>query len=110
MTRTCRVCNQTKPIEGFHLHSAYKDGIDARCRECTNKYQREYRKNWGPEGDFKNKKRFLKNKYGLDYETYLKMVENQDGLCAICRCPPPFAVDHCHKTGKIRGFFALPAI
>lgn len=34
------------------------------------------------------------------------MLEKQKGVCAICFLPPleiRLAVDHCHKTGKIRG-------
>jgi 5-methylcytosine-specific restriction endonuclease McrA len=47
-----------------------------------------------------------KCKYGLTQEQHDKMYMEQLGLCAICH--EPFGdetphVDHCHKTGKIRG-------
>jgi hypothetical protein len=43
-------------------------------------------------------------KYRITYATYLKMVDEQDNLCAICSDPmdPPY-VDHCHDTLKVRG-------
>jgi hypothetical protein len=43
-------------------------------------------------------------KYRITYDTYLKMVEDQDNLCAICSgsMDPPY-VDHCHDTLKVRG-------
>lgn len=55
----------------------------------------------------------LKRKYGLSVEDYIKMVEAQDNLCYICNnpetalkpkteTPKALAVDHCHKTGKVR--------
>lgn len=54
----------------------------------------------------------LKNRYGLTIEQYDQMFNFQNGLCAICGKPETqknqsgairrLAVDHCHKTGKIR--------
>jgi hypothetical protein len=50
----------------------------------------------------------MKN-YGLDFKDYQKMLEAQGHKCAICGSPPPnnrktrLAIDHCHKTGKVRG-------
>lgn len=47
--------------------------------------------------------------YGISNEHYNRMLEEQSGVCAICgrddlsekgKC---LAVDHCHKTNKIRG-------
>lgn len=57
---------------------------------------------------YKNRKRemFLKRKYGIGQETYLNMVEEQSGLCAICGNPPSFKglyIDHDHKSGRVRG-------
>lgn len=46
---------------------------------------------------------------GLTPEQHAKMFKKQKGKCAICRTPPAgewrksLHIDHCHKTGKIRG-------
>jgi len=48
----------------------------------------------------------LRRKYGITPEHYEHMLKDQDGLCAICRQTEPrgsYRVDHCHKTGKVRG-------
>ncbi len=46
-------------------------------------------------------------RYGLTREEYQELIESQNGVCAICSNPPPdgkrLSVDHCHKTGKVRG-------
>jgi len=48
----------------------------------------------------------LKYKYGLTYQDYVAMLKKQDGRCAICygknKHSYALAVDHNHKTGKIR--------
>lgn len=53
----------------------------------------------------------LRDNYGLTQEQYDAMFEAQGGVCAICKEPERsrrvkrlnLSVDHCHKTGKIRG-------
>ena len=56
----------------------------------------------------------LKRRYGLTMEQYEQMLKAQGGGCAICggkvnmktrwkKCIKRLAVDHCHKTGKVRG-------
>ena len=55
----------------------------------------------------------LKKNFGLSAKDYDLMLEKQNGVCAICNNPETFvhfrtkklanlAVDHCHKTGKVR--------
>lgn len=50
---------------------------------------------------------------GVDAERYQEMLREQNGVCAICHQPEgasdkasgktkDLAIDHCHKTGKIR--------
>lgn len=46
--------------------------------------------------------------YGISPEEYEKLLSKQEGVCAICKVTSEeykknFHVDHCHKTGKIRG-------
>ena len=52
----------------------------------------------------------LNKKYGLTVDEYKSMLASQGGRCAICLTDDPrgkkhnwFHVDHCHKTGKVRG-------
>lgn len=53
------------------------------------------------------RRRYLKKHYGLTEDQYNEMVASQNGRCAICATDSPgkrrWHVDHCHKTGKIRG-------
>lgn len=49
--------------------------------------------------------------YGMSPETFVEMYVSQDGKCKICQtaclavgnCRDSIAIDHCHKTGVIRG-------
>jgi hypothetical protein len=62
--------------------------------------------------------RTLKHTYGITLEEYEAMFAKQDGFCAICAeaekaidhltgAPRRLAVDHCHRTNKIRGLLCL---
>lgn len=46
-------------------------------------------------------------RYGLTYDEYLKILEQQNHSCAICNITTSgtreWHVDHCHITGKVRG-------
>lgn len=53
-----------------------------------------------------SRKSVLKRKYGITPKEYDEMLRKQDGRCAICREQPGkrrFAVDHNHRTGRLRG-------
>lgn len=48
----------------------------------------------------------LKKSYGISIEEYDSMLAAQASVCAICSKNPDkmrLGVDHCHKTGRIRG-------
>lgn len=75
------------------------------CRKCD--YQRykqkekEYVKQY-----YKNN--YLQNLYNISPEEYDKMLKEQNNCCKICKTSQEklkvtLAVDHCHKTGKVRG-------
>ena len=50
---------------------------------------------------------YLKTKHGISKEEYEKMLEQQDGVCFICRNPDSrnhkLCVDHNHITNEVRG-------
>ena len=74
--------------------------------ECRAKQSKEIRLKH-PE-KFKEAKRKcnLKKLYGITVQEYDKMLKKQKGKCAICGKKPDkirLAVDHCHRTGKVRG-------
>jgi hypothetical protein len=62
-----------------------------------------------------NKRKFnLAKNYGLTVAEYDTMLREQGGVCAVCGKDEPnahgrtgkqfrLAVDHCHKTGEVRG-------
>jgi len=70
-----------------------------------------------------NKKRFAKRhpdkirndqlriKFGITLDQYNVMLANQNEVCAICKkqCQTGkyLAVDHCHKTKKVRGLLCM---
>ena len=60
----------------------------------------------------RDRKTKLKNRYGITIDEYDEMFKEQEGVCAICKMPEVkklfgnvvrLAVDHDHKTGKVRG-------
>lgn len=113
--REWRSLNKEKVKEYHRSHrrkEAYKEWRELNIDRLRAK-EREYRN--------KNKERLLekgyfnriKRKYGVTKEQYLKMMEDQKGVCAICKglnltTRKRLVVDHCHKTGKVRGLLCDP--
>jgi Recombination endonuclease VII len=55
------------------------------------------------EPEFRDKARA--RRYGLSLQEYRAILARQGHACAICeRSDRPLCVDHCHATGKVRGF------
>jgi hypothetical protein len=55
-------------------------------------------------------RKFLIKRYGLTHGEFDEMLAAQNGACAICgrtdsgrKTTENLHIDHCHKTGKIRG-------
>ena len=84
------------------------------CRERNRNYMRnkragiplpERQKSWKVKRDY-----FLQYKFGITRDDYNEMLKAQGYRCAICRSESTkdkrtknFPIDHCHKTGKVRG-------
>lgn len=94
----CSGCEQMLPHAKFNLCSSEVSGLQSRCRNCqpqTKRTRDQHREH-------------TLQKYGLTLEDYDQLVEEQDGVCAICKGTDfgkhgRMFVDHNHETGEIRG-------
>lgn len=113
----CGVCGELK----------YDTGKKLVCRSCRNKRAKEWQINNRQRVNEKNRRwkknnldkvlldnrfRKVKSIYGLDKNQYLAFLDEHNHCCAICGEKEKIrlkgtiwnlSIDHCHKTGKIRG-------
>ena len=107
--KTCRVCKRILPLERFGRRSDRGEwSYRSECKECIATKQKQYRlRTKDPIQSRKNWSRQLKHRFGISVEEYEQMLVAQSGGCAICGCvnvdERRLAVDHDHKTGRIRG-------
>lgn len=45
----------------------------------------------------------IKCTYGITLEQRNEIIGRQGGMCAICKKSEAVNIDHCHKTGRVRG-------
>lgn len=99
-TKKCHRCQQVLSIDEFAKNRAKKDGLQERCNSCRKTH---YKQNGKPG----HKHNWLMKKYNVSLDWYNETVIKQKNLCLICNQEQSggkgLAVDHCHKTGKVRG-------
>lgn len=113
-TKQCRSCKAFLPVGEFWVNRLNADGLQHRCKTCSRTHSYSYRITTGGKASFaasRQKSRLAK--YSITSAEFDAMLITQDGRCAICRKaerivrrtgkPLRLAVDHDHKTGKIRG-------
>lgn len=80
----------------------YRDNPDAKKRHAATAEA----KNPGAAARMKRNS-VLKTAYNMTIEAFDSLLASQNGVCSICAGPAAgrgtFHVDHCHKTGIIRG-------
>ena len=85
----CIDCKEEKQASKFGVRGTSKTGRDKICLDCRRTKTYSYR---------------LKTQYDLSLDQYLLMIESINGICPICtESGHKLVVDHCHKTGKVRG-------
>lgn len=80
------------------------------CKECKKNRKLEKQASMSKEDWYlQNRKYYLKSAYGISLEEYNNLLKQHNHKCAICECDEVDSVhgvlhvDHCHKTGNIRG-------
>jgi hypothetical protein len=97
--KACRKCGVLLPLRHFHRNPQRTDNRGSYCKDCLrNKDQKGYEA---------SRVAALAKKYNIPRDAYTTMVASQDNKCAVCgeqcRSGRRLAVDHCHKSGKVRG-------
>lgn len=90
-------------------HSGKRLTKDGQCIECRKILRAKY----NDKNRARAKKWELKKNFNITVEEYEILIIKQNNLCALCFQPEKvktikgkfkkLAVDHCHKTNKIRG-------
>lgn len=112
--KQCTVCKETKVLDEYYNYKASKDGKCYRCKSCDGVARAKWAEDNPERSRRSNRGRNLKSKYGISLEDYEEMFESQGKSCACCGITENyttgssregwnFAVDHCHKTGNVRG-------
>lgn len=103
--KVCTDCKIEKPLDYFVKRSNRKNGFQPYCKECHKSKmskidRKEYTRNYD-----------LLKSYSITIEGYNELLAKQGGCCSICNinvselkgAKKHLCVDHCHKTGRIRG-------
>ena len=112
--KKCYTCKEVKPLDDYTKSTTNKDGLRGSCKPCRTNYTKEYFKR-NVDSQRRHSRTSNLKKFGVDAQWYYDTLDKQGGCCDICgdtmnttritkRTPNPrFAVDHDHKTGKLRG-------
>ena len=124
--KKCTKCNLLKETSSFSKKANTKSGLNGWCKSCNNAYsvawykanpekEREKKRSWRRDNPTKVKQQYRQDnlkRYGISTVEWENLFKLQCGVCAICKEPQSvllkgelkrLAVDHCHKTKKIRG-------
>ena len=124
LRRCCR-CRGFFTVDQFYRRKNSSDGRHSWCVRCCRSYKsavgqrrkrQARRKLQAVEIRQAENRDVVLRRYGLTLDDYQQLLDAQRGLCGICRQPETamrngrpmnLAVDHCHKTSRIRGLLCL---
>jgi hypothetical protein len=102
-TKRCPDCREIKPLEAFPLSRSASSGRHPYCKPCHNaRGKGTIARLYGTSRHY-----HLVRRYGISAADADRMLEEQNGLCAICTEKPAEHVDHCHDSGRVRGLLCF---
>jgi len=103
---TCTKCKVEQSPENYHKRKDKDNGLDSWCKTCKSIYRHNYFLiNLDKEKARSREKAWQAQGIDLDHNTYMAECLKRNNRCDICtKEVKPLHVDHCHTTGKIRGY------
>lgn len=98
-TKKCCHCKEERPVSDFTKRLRNRDGLRSRCKYCDRASEKAYRL----ENPNSSRLAKVRQVYGLNADEYIQLLTEHDNKCRICKSDKRLGVDHCHKTGKVRG-------
>lgn len=115
MIKTCSRCKIEKLVSEFYNDGRNKDGRCSHCKECHNEQssaanRKVGSKSWAA-GKLSNGRRAAK-RFGHHHpvgssQDVVNLWNQCGGCCVICGSADRLCLDHCHDTGKLRGFLCF---
>ena len=114
--KQCRSCQGVKPLTDYNKKAGTKDNHRGDCRDCQ---KAEHKARYAADPDKhkarskENQRAYTVKKMGLSMDDLAKMYDKTDGRCYICGTKEEadgkyLAIDHCHKSGNVRGLLCMP--
>src|SRR4051812_42368063 len=101
-SKWCPDCSTVKPLSEFVRNAGTRSGWSAYCKPCHNARGRASKDKIGGSRTY-----HLKRRYGITAQEADSMLEEQVGLCAVCKAAPAVHVDHDHATGAVRALLCF---
>jgi hypothetical protein len=119
--KKCSDCQTVKPRSVFSRNKSSPDGSSYLCKECTSLRRRkplEQARHRSQSTKSRNNNytqyrqtelRREMRKYGITLEQYEEMAAKGCAICGAAQGTTKrrLPVDHCHKTGKVRGVLCM---
>ena len=111
-----KICTLCKELKGFSCFSkaGRKEALRSNCKTCDAKKYKEWKNKDRTAYLRSSSNSGLKLRYGIELKDYEDLLIKQNHCCKICKTKSPgrtgvkrFAVDHCHKTNKVRGLLCM---
>ena len=98
----CGDCGEVKALDEFVRTRASRTGYGSYCLPC---HSARCRANANKRGGYRTY--HLTRRYGITAAEADYLLEQQQGLCAICNAAPAVHVDHDHETGAVRALLCF---
>jgi Recombination endonuclease VII len=98
----CPDCEKVLLLSSFVRSVATASGYSSYCKACHNSRSRKSRDKVGGSRTY-----HLTRRYGITAAEADFMLDEQDGVCAICQSAPAAHVDHDHETGAVRALLCF---